>query len=62
MFDLTKYWKKENFDLIGFVVDKYNQGKKNPQMKPQRFPKVGIWKFGWLVHQINSLYKVLKLK
>ena len=53
MFDLTKYWKKENFDLIGFVVDKYNQGKKNPQMKPQRFPKVGIWKFAWMVHQIN---------
>ena len=32
------------------------------QTKLQRFPKVWIWTFGWLVHQINSLYEVLKLK
>ena len=39
-------------------------GKKNPQIKLQRFRKVWIWiwTFGWLVHQISSLYEVLNLK
>ena len=31
-------------------------------MRLLRFRKVWIWTFGWLVHQINSLYKALKLK
>ena len=33
-----------------------------PQMKLQRFRKVRISTFGWLVHQIEFLYEVLKLK
>ena len=37
-------------------------GKKHPQIKLQRLQKVGIWAFGSLVHQINSSWKVLKLK
>ena len=37
-------------------------GKKHPQIKPQRFRKVCIWTFRWLVNQINTLYEVLKLK
>ena len=36
--------------------------KKHPQIKLQRFQQVRIWTIGWLVHQINSLYQVLKLK
>ena len=36
--------------------------KKHPQIKLQRFRKVGIWTFRWLIHQINSLNEVLKLK
>ena len=36
--------------------------KKHPQLRLQRFQKLWIWTFGWLVHQINSLYEVLKLK
>ena len=30
-------------------------GKKERQITLQRLQKVGIWTFGWLVHQINSL-------
>ena len=37
-------------------------GKKHCQIKLQRLQKVGIWAFGSLVHQINSLKEVLKLK
>ena len=37
-------------------------GKQHPQIKPQRFRKVWIWTFGWLVQQINPLYKVFKFK
>ena len=36
--------------------------KKRPQIKLQRFRKVWICTFGWLVHRINSLYEVLKLE
>ena len=39
----------------------YSQGKKHPYIKLQCFRKVWIWTFGWLVHQINSIYEVLKL-
>ena len=37
-------------------------GKKHPPIKLQRFRKVLISTSGWLVHQISSLYEVLKLK
>ena len=37
-------------------------GKKHPQIKTQRFRKIWTWIFGWLVHQIISLYKILELK
>ena len=37
-------------------------GKKHSQIKLQRLQKVGIWAFRWLVHKINSLKEVLKLK
>ena len=37
-------------------------GKKHRQIKLQRLKKVRVWAFGWLVHQISSLQKVLKLK
>ena len=37
-------------------------GKKHHQIKFQRSRKIWIWKSGWLVHQIKSLYEVLKLK
>ena len=36
--------------------------KKHCQIKLQRLQKVQIWTFGSLVHQINSLEEVLKLK
>ena len=36
-------------------------GKKHPRVKLQHFQKVWIWTFG-LVHQINSIYEVPKLK
>ena len=34
----------------------------HPQIKLQRFRKLWIWTFGWLVYRINSLYEVLRLK
>ena len=37
-------------------------GKKYRQIKLQRLQKVRIWAFGSLVHQINSLQEILKLK
>ena len=37
-------------------------GKKHLQIKLQRFQNVLIWSFGWLIHQISSLYEALKLK
>ena len=37
-------------------------GKKYRQVKLQRLQKVRIWTFGSLVHQINYLEEVLKLK
>ena len=37
-------------------------GKKHPKMKRQCLQKKRIWTFGLLVYQINSFYKVQKLK
>ena len=37
------------------------RGKKHCQIKLQRFQKVWISTCGYLVHQINSLYEILKL-
>ena len=37
-------------------------GKIHSEMKFQRFRKVWVWTFGLWVHQINSLFEVLKLK
>ena len=37
-------------------------GNKDPQIKLNPFRKVWIWTFGWLIHQINSLYEILKLR
>ena len=36
--------------------------KKYPKVKFQHFWKAWIWTFGWLVHQINSVHEVTKLK
>ena len=57
------------FSLIIILLSFYSQCcstwrltvKKHPQMKLQRFRKVWIWTFRCLVHQVNSLYGVLKL-
>ena len=38
-----------------FCFKDTHRKKKHRQMKLQRFQKVGIWAFGLLVHQINSL-------
>ena len=35
---------------------------KAPSNKTLTLQKVWIWTFGWLGHQINSLYEILKLK
>ena len=48
------------FEIHGKIDLRTLTGKKHPQIKLQRFRKV--WTFRWLVHQINSLSKVLKLK
>ena len=37
-------------------------GKKHPEIKLQRLQKRRIWTFGLLVHKINSIKEVLKLK
>ena len=37
-------------------------GKKHPEIKLQRLRKIRIWTFGLLVHKINSIKEVLKLK
>ena len=57
------------FSCINFGLTSIKQtalriltGKKHRQIKLQRLQKVRIWTFGWLVHQINSLQEVLKLK
>ena len=43
-------------------IGTHRQEKKYRQIKLQRLQKVGIWAFRSLVHQINSLSEVLKLK
>ena len=50
--------------LLGFSISilRIITGKKHPKIKVQRFRKVRIWTFRWLLHQITSLYEVLKLK
>ena len=47
---------------IRFCMLRILTGKKHPQIKLQSFQKVWIWRLGWLVNQINFLYKVLKVK
>ena len=42
------------------VLNDTQRVKKHPHIKLQRFREVRIWTVGWLVHQINSLYEVLK--
>ena len=37
-------------------------GTKHPKIKLRHFRKVYIWTFVWLVHKINSLYEIYKLK
>ena len=52
-----------NTKPIYFGLDlKIFTGKKHRQIKLQRLQKIEIWAFGSLVHQINSLKEVLKLK
>ena len=53
-----------SFSHLDFIRDRYSQrqGKKYRQIKLQRLQTVGIWTFRSLVHQINSLSEVLKLK
>ena len=48
--------------LVPFFIVKDTHREKDPQIKLQRFWKVEIWTFEWLVHKINSLYEVFKLK
>ena len=48
--------KNESFQL------RILTGKKHPKIKLQRLQKIRIWTFGSLVHQINSIKEVLKLK
>ena len=53
---MVKWW------IASLIPLRKLTGKKHPQIKFQRFWKVWTWTFGWLVHQIISLYEVLKLK
>ena len=59
---LSVIWAIYQFTNSVLVVPTKFTRKKHPQIKLQRFQKVWIWTFGWLVHQVNSLYKVLKMK
>ena len=49
--------KQQNCTLLRILT-----GKKYRQIKFQRLQNVRIWAFGLLVHQIISLYEILKLK
>ena len=53
-----------SFSHLDFIRDRYThrQEKKYRQIKLQRLQKIGKWAFRSLVHQINSLSEVLKLK
>ena len=48
------FWSHEDLKIL--------TGKKHPKIKLQRSRKIRIWTFGSLVHQINSIKEVLKLK
>ena len=37
-------------------------GEEYPHINLERFRKIWIWTFGWLLHQINFLYEAVKLK
>ena len=57
------------YSLQGLAIDQVCHdtlriltGKKQPQIKLERFQEVWIWTSGWLVDQINSLCEGLKLK
>ena len=57
------YWHLKRIGQIQFVSElRILTGKKHPQIKLQRFRKLWIWTFGWLLHQTNFLYEALKLK
>ena len=57
------YWYLKRIGQIQFVSElRILTGKKHPQIKLQRFRKLWIWTFGWLLHQTNFLYEALKLK
>ena len=57
------YWHLKRIRQIQFVSElRILTGKKHPQIKLQRFRKLWIWTFGWLLHQTNFLYEALKLK
>ena len=44
------------------VILRIQTRKKQHEIKLQRFQKVWTWIFRWLVHQINYLYEVVRLK
>ena len=50
------------FKMFSSIFLRIITGKNHPQIKLQRLQKVWIWTFGSLVHWINSLWEVLKLK
>ena len=54
--EVAVHWCSSKSDVL---MDTQRE-KKHPQIKLQRFREVRIWTFGWLVHQINSWYEVLK--
>ena len=58
---IGNYWL--NYDIRIKTIDlRILTGKKHPKIKLQQLRKIRIWKFGSLVHQINSFQEVLKLK
>ena len=63
--NVSRYiWSLSNIlptDVL-FITLRMLTGKKQPQIIFQRFRKFWIGTFGWLIHQINYLYKVRKLK
>ena len=61
------FWCIHNLEQSSFqphsnLFQGYSRGKRHLKVKLQHFRKVWIWTFEWLVHQINSLYEVPKLK
>ena len=66
LISITKLQKnhsiKANFNLTTQATLKILIWKKHCQIKLQRLQKVRTWALGLLVHQINSLEEVLRLK